>query len=74
MTTKWHGKQCPICFSGTLLDGERDDFAIYAGERFSYRSKGAFCDACGDGIVEYSPEQDRDFEAFRNARERDKAP
>lgn len=67
MTThsKWHGKQCPVCFKGTLADGVRDEEVTYQGAVFKWHEHGAYCNVCNDGIVEGNVDHDTAFAAFR---------
>ena len=51
MNSKWHGEQCPVCFTGTLADGVKDEKVTRQGTVFQYKQNGAYCSNCGDGIV-----------------------
>ncbi len=66
MTTKWNNQPCPLCFEGTFHDGEKEKFLEYRGRRYEYMSRGAFCDKCGDGFPEYDPQEEANWQRFRD--------
>lgn len=66
MTSKWNGKQCPLCFEGTLRDGKRKRQLEYRGQVYEYAAKGAFCNHCGDGFPEHDAREEAAWAAFRD--------
>jgi len=66
MASKWNGKQCPICFDGTLHDGKRKERLEYRGHLYEYMASGAFCDHCHDGFPEHDAKEDAAWVAFRD--------
>lgn len=66
MTSKWHGKQCPICGEGTLRDGKAKRQLEYRGRIFTSMVKGAFCNHCEDGFPEHDPREEAAWLAFRD--------
>jgi HTH-type transcriptional regulator/antitoxin MqsA len=66
MTSKWNGKQCPICFAGTLHDGKRMREMEYRGHRYEHTARGAFCDHCNDGFPELDAREEKAWLAFRD--------
>lgn len=45
-------KTCPVCAHGTLERGTRPQTFRYKGKRLRYEQPGAWCNACGEGILE----------------------
>lgn len=66
MTSKWNGKQCPLCFEGTLHDGKQKQSLEYRGHLYEYMAKGAFCDHCHDGFSEHDTKEEAAWMAFRD--------
>ncbi len=66
MTTKWNGKQCPVCFEGTLHDGKQRQRVEYRGHFYEYEAKGAFCNRCPDGILTHDAQEEAAWRAFRD--------
>lgn len=66
MTSKWHGKQCPICGEGTLRDGKIKRQLEYRGRIFTSTVKGAFCNHCEDGFPEHDAREEAAWLAFRD--------
>jgi len=51
MSEKWNGKKCPTCFQGTLEQQVKRTQFEYRGQTLEYDQEGAWCGACGEGIV-----------------------
>jgi HTH-type transcriptional regulator/antitoxin MqsA len=66
MASKWHGKQCPLCFEGTLHDGEKFQRLEYRGRVYESSARGAFCDHCGDGFPEPDANEEAAWQTFRD--------
>ncbi len=66
MTSKWHGKVCPLCNVGTLHDGIRNHQTEYRGHIYEHLSKGAFCDRCQDGFPANDAGDEATWLAFRD--------
>lgn len=66
MASKWHGKQCPICFDGTLHDGKATRQMEYRGHVYAYAAKGAFCSHCHDGFPVHDAKEEKAWQAFRD--------
>ena len=66
MTSKWNGKQCPLCFEGTLRDGKRKQQLEYRGRVYQYTTKGAFCNHCNDGFPEHDVRDEAAWATFRD--------
>lgn len=66
MTSKWHGQPCPLCGAGILADTVRLTEEQYKGQSFSSLVHGAFCTHCQDGFPEYNPQQEAEWQTFRN--------
>jgi len=66
MASKWHGRQCPLCFEGTLYDGEKLQRLEYRGHVYESMARGAFCDHCGDGFPEHDANEETAWQAFRD--------
>jgi len=67
MAGKWHNKQCPVCFKGTLRDSQREKFVEYRGRIYNYTAKGAFCDHCDDGMSYHDEQEEAAWVSFRDA-------
>lgn len=65
MTGKWHGQPCPICAAGVLHDGCKAIAQDYKGHGYQAQVRGAFCDHCAEGIVEYDAAEEAAWLAFR---------
>lgn len=66
MASKWNGKPCPLCFEGTLRQGEKKQRMEYRGRSYEYTVRGAFCDHCGDGFPEHDEHEETAWQAFRD--------
>ena len=66
MASKWNGKPCHLCGAGILRDGVKTIAQEYKGHRFSSKSRGAFCDHCADGFVEFDAAEETAWLAFRD--------
>ena len=66
MASKWNGKQCPLCFEGTLYDGEKQQRMEYRGRVYEYTAHGAFCDHCQDGFPIPDAKEEAAWQAFRD--------
>ena len=66
MASKWHGKQCPMCFTGVLRDGVRKQMVNYRGHIYKHSARGAFCNRCDDGIAAHDPHEEKAWAAFRD--------
>ena len=66
MASKWNGKQCPLCFEGTLRDGKQKQRLEYRGRSYDYAVKGAFCNNCHDGFPEHNAREDAAWMSFRD--------
>ena len=66
MASKWNGKQCPLCFEGTLHDGEKQQRMEYRGREYEYTARGAFCDHCQDGFPNQDTKEEAAWQAFRD--------
>ncbi len=66
MASKWNGKQCPLCFEGTLHDGEKKQRMEYRGQVYEYTAHGAFCDRCQDGFPSHDAKEEAAWQAFRD--------
>jgi len=66
MASKWHGKQCPLCNTGTLHDGKIRRTLEYRAQVFESTVKGAFCNHCADGFPEHNEREEAAWLAFRD--------
>lgn len=66
MASKWNGKPCHLCGAGTLHDGVKTITQEYKGCPFSSETRGAFCDHCADGFVEFDAAEEAAWLAFRD--------
>ena len=66
MASKWSGKQCPLCFDGTLHDGKRKQRLEYRGQVYEYAASGAFCNHCHDGFPKHDAKEEAAWVAFRD--------
>lgn len=66
MTSKWNGKQCPLCSEGTLHDGKHKQQLEYRGRAYEYTARGAFCNHCQDGFPEHDAKEEAAWQAFRD--------
>lgn len=57
---------CPICAAGVLHDGIKTISQAYKGRTFSSQARGAFCDHCADGFVEFDEAEEAAWLAFRD--------
>lgn len=51
MSEQWNGKTCPVCFQGVLEQRMKRAQFEYRGRVLEYDQEGAWCGACGEGIV-----------------------
>ena len=51
MSKQWNGKECPACFQGRLDHRTKQTKFEYRGRVLEYDQEGAWCNACGEGIV-----------------------
>lgn len=66
MASKWNGKECPLCFEGTLKDGKQKQNLEYRRHFYEYTAKGAFCNHCHDGFPEHDAREESAWMAFRD--------
>ncbi|WP_189941789.1 type II toxin-antitoxin system MqsA family antitoxin [Sulfuriferula thiophila] len=66
MVSNWNGKPCPLCGAGTLHDGIKTITQEYKGRIFSSETRGAFCDHCADGFVEFDAAEEAKWLTFRD--------
>ena len=66
MTSKWNGQPCALCGEGTLLDSTKTITQKYKGQIFSSETRGAFCDHCSDGFVQFEQIEEAAWIAFRD--------
>lgn len=66
MASKWNGQSCGLCGAGTLHDGIKTITQKYKGQVFSSEARGAFCDHCNDGFVEFDEAEEASWLAFRD--------
>ena len=67
MASKWNEQPCPVCGAGTLHDGVKSISQGYKGHRFISKSRGAFCDHCTEGMVDYDAAEEAASGASRGA-------
>ena len=51
MSKQLNGKACPACFHGILQQRTKQTQFEYRGHVLEYEQEGAWCTACGEGIV-----------------------
>ena len=66
MAINWNGQPCPLCGAGTLHDGVKTITQKYKGQVFGSATRGAFCDHCSDGFVEFDAAEEACWLAFRD--------
>jgi HTH-type transcriptional regulator/antitoxin MqsA len=66
MASKWNEKPCPLCGAGTLRDGVKAVIQAYKGQTFRSETRGAFCDRCEEGFVEFDAAEEAAWLAFRD--------
>lgn len=66
MASKWNDQSCHLCGVGTLHDGVKLVEQAYKGKIFKSESRGAFCDHCADGFVEFDQNEELAWLAFRD--------
>lgn len=66
MISKWHGKPCALCAAGTLHDDIKTITQEYKGRIFSSEIRGAFCDHCTEGFLEFDAAEEVKWLAFRD--------
>lgn len=66
MASKWNGQDCPLCRAATLHDGVKAIERKYKGKIFGSNTRGAFCDQCSDGFVEFDATEEAAWLAFRD--------
>lgn len=66
MTKKWNEKSCPLCKEGVLHNGTKTVTQNYKGHSYLSEAKGAFCDHCADGFIEFDEAEEMAWLAFRD--------
>lgn len=66
MASKWNEQPCPVCRAGTLRDGVKSISQEYKGHRFISNNRGAFCDHCAEGMLDYDAAEEAAWLAFRD--------
>ncbi len=66
MTNKWNEKTCPLCKEGVLHTGTKAVTQSYKGHRYLSEARGAFCDHCEDGFLEYDEAEEIAWLTFRD--------
>lgn len=66
MASKWNGTPCPLCGVGTLHDGTKTVTQDYKGHRYTSEARGAFCNHCADGFIEFDTAEEAEWLVFRN--------
>ena len=66
MASKWNNQTCGLCAQGTLHDASKTVEQQYKGKVFRSSVRGAFCDHCNEGFVEYDESEESAWIAFRN--------
>jgi HTH-type transcriptional regulator/antitoxin MqsA len=66
MMDKWDKKPCPLCKVGILHAGSKTVTQNYKGRRYLSETRGAFCDHCEDGFVEFDEAEEAAWLAFRD--------
>lgn len=51
MSKRWNGETCPACFQRALEQRTKQTTFEYRGHILKYEQEGAWCAACGEGIV-----------------------
>lgn len=73
MTNKWNEKNCPLCKEGVLHVGTKTVTQNYKGRSYVSQAKGAFCDHCTDGFIEFDETEEAAWLAFRDRIDADEA-
>lgn len=73
MASKWNEKPCPLCGAGTLHDGVKAVTLAYKGQIFKSETRGAFCDQCEEGFVEFDAAEEAAWLTFRDSVEAEEA-
>lgn len=73
MTNKWNEKPCPLCKAGVLHAGTKTVTQNYKGRSYLSEAKGAFCDHCADGFVEFDEAEEAAWLTFRDRIDADDA-
>jgi HTH-type transcriptional regulator/antitoxin MqsA len=71
MNVSWDNKPCPVCGEGTLHDGVRKELREYRGQSLGVIERGAYCDKCGDGIIDADPTADTAWREFKDRVDQD---
>ncbi len=66
MTKKWNERPCPLCREGVLHAGTKTVTQNYKGRSYQSEVRGAFCDRCADGFIEYDEAEEAAWLAFRD--------
>jgi HTH-type transcriptional regulator/antitoxin MqsA len=66
MTSKWNGQHCHLCGEGSLRDSVKTITQEYKGQPWTAEIRGAFCDHCADGFVEFDAAEEAAWLAFRD--------
>lgn len=62
--SKWNGKVCHLCGLGTLHDGKKTVDQYYREHCYTTEISGAFCDHCGDGMIDFDPAEEERWLSF----------
>lgn len=73
MTKKWNEKSCPLCKEGVLHNGTKAVTQNYKGHSYLSEARGAFCDHCADGFIEFDEAEEMAWLAFRDRIDADEA-
>ena len=73
MASQWHEKPCPLCEKGRLHDGSKMLRQMYKGLAYVAETRGAFCDHCDEGFVEFDAAEEAAWLAFRDRVDADEA-
>lgn len=73
MTNKWNDKTCPLCKEGVIHAGTKTVTQHYKGHRYVSQARGAFCDHCEDGFIEFDEAEEMAWLAFRDRIDADEA-
>jgi len=71
--SKWNGKACHLCGLGTFRDGKKIMNQYYRDHCYTTEVAGAFCDHCGDGVVDFDPAEEERWLSFRRKVDADEA-
>ncbi|MFY9259409.1 MAG: hypothetical protein WAO71_02740 [Gallionella sp.] len=60
------GKPCPLCGEGVLHLTTKTVMQDYKGHRYDALTRGALCDHCAEGFVEFDAEEESAWLVFRD--------